>query len=299
MKKIVKKIIEIAGKDNVKFNVDLKHYSTYKVSAIAHILIEVYDKDKFIKLLRFACFKRLKYIILGGGSNVLFKSKTLNSIVVHLNDGNLKFFAKNDKNYLYAFAGCKVASIINKCKSKGFSALEWAIGIPASIGGATIMNMGSFGHSMSDIVCSVTFFKDGKVQTLKNKNLFSYRTSLFKLQKCVIIGVVLNLKKCELIILQNQIVQFLNHKSKTQPLDLPSCGSVFKNGDTYRVAQLIQNANLKGYVIGGAMVSDKHSNFIVNYNNATGKDVYNLIKHIKHTIWQKYKVKIVEEVVIY
>ncbi|MBQ8749931.1 MAG: UDP-N-acetylmuramate dehydrogenase [Clostridia bacterium] len=300
MRKIVECLECLIGKENVKRKVNLKNYLTFKVDCIAKILIEIYSKKELVKVIDFLNGSGKKYYILGNGSNVLFKNKLVKDIVIHINSGYQKIYFKNGKYYLSAFAGCKVSSIIKKCKNRGFSCMEWAIGIPASIGGAVIMNMGSLDNVIGDKIYSVTYYENGTLKTvLNNKNLFSYRNSVFKNKNCVIINVVLILTRRKELEIQKDLTKYIKIKSSTQPLKYPSCGSIFKNGDSYKVAKLIQECNLKGCTIGGAQVSLKHSNFIINFNNATNRDIISLISYVKKEVYKKFRIDIEEEIVIF
>lgn len=300
MQNLVRYLKEIAGEENVTTNQSLKNYTTFRQETIAKILIEVYNKRVLIEVLDFLTTNNIKYVVLGGGSNVIFSKNNINKVVIHLNNSTTKICKdKNGRYKLYAFSGCKVASIIAKCRKREFSCLEWAIGIPASVGGATVMNMGAFGFEFSNFVESVTYYQKGKVRTIRNKNtLFGYRKSMFLDSNCVVLSVVLCLTKKDSKTIERDLTRFSRQKRTMQPLGCASFGSVFKNGETYKVAKLIQDCNLKGCFFGGAMVSLKHSNFIINNGNAKADDVVHLIRHIKEVVYLKYKIKLDEEVVI-
>ena len=301
MRKVVNDLKLLLGEENVREDFNIKNYLSFKIDCKAKLLVEIYNKSQLIKILDYLSLNKLKYVVIGGGSNIIFKKSALKGIVIHLNDGYSKIYFKNGHFFLSAFCGCKIGSIIKKCKENGFSCLEWAVGIPASIGGAVIMNMGAFENCVADKVESVTYYENGKVFKIKNnaKNLFSYRNSVFKTKKCVIIGVTVKLARRAKDMLQADILQYLKKKSAMQPLNFASCGSVFKNGDNYFSAKLIQDCGLKGSTIGGAQVSIKHSNFIINYNgDATFSDVIKLIDYVKKQVYKKYKINLVEEVEI-
>lgn len=299
MRKFIHFLEGLVGKENVKCNANLKNYLTFKVDCVAKILIEVYNRNTLIKVLDFLTSINKKYFIIGGGSNVLFSKFYVKDIVIYIGKGYSKIYEKNGKYYLSTFSGNKVCDIIQKCKGLGLSCIEWAIGIPASIGGATIMNMGAFENCIADKIVSVTYYEKGKIKTIKNcKNLFTYRKSVFKDKKCVIISVVLSLTKKSYEEVQKDLIMYQKMKASAQPLNYPSCGCIFKNGENYKVAKLIQDCNLKGWTVGGAQVSIKHSNFIVNFNNATIYDILSLIKIIKQEVYKKFGIKINEELIV-
>lgn len=298
MRKVVNDLKLLLGEENVRENFNIKNYLSFKINCMAKLVVEIYNKSQLIKVLDYVNINKLKFVIIGGGSNVIFKKVVIKDIIIHLNEGYSKIYFKNGRFLLYAFCGCKVGTIIKKCKENGFSCLEWAVGIPASIGGAIAMNMGAFDNCVAEVVESVTYYEKGKVFKVKNnKNLFSYRNSVFKAKKCVIIGVTVKLNRRLKDKLQANILQYLKKKSAMQPLNFASCGSVFKNGDNYFSAKLIQECGLKGSTIGGAQVSIKHSNFIINYNGeATFSDVVKLINYVKKQVYKKYKIILFEEI---
>ena len=299
MNDIDKDLKSLVGDGNFKKNENLKNYLTFRVDTIAKTFLKVYNKKTLKKVLDYLTSNGKKYVCIGGGSNILFKNKIVKDVVIFLGQGYCKIYNYKGRSFLSAFSGCKVSKVIQKCKNNCFSCLEWAIGIPATLGGAIIMNMGVEDSQISDYIYSVTFYKDGKIKTIKGNKFFSYRNSWFKLQKCVIISCVLFLKKVDKNILQKNIKAQLDTKRLKQPLDKYTCGSTFKNGLTYKSAKLIDEVGLKGLQVGDAVISKKHSNFIVNNGNATGRDIIKLISIIKKVIYKKYKIILEEELVIY
>jgi len=211
----------------------------------------------------------LPFFIFGGGSNILVSDKGFNGLVI-------KF-------------GQPLSSYIPK-------GLEWAVGIPGTIQGAVCGNAGAFKKSMKDVVKEVEVFdtKTEKVKILKNKDCrFSYRNSIFRKKKnLIILSVKIKSKKSD----TKKIKQYLDYRKKTQPLNLPSAGSVFKNPAGFSAGELIERCNLKGKRVGNIKISEKHANFIVNLGRGKAKDVMKLIKIIKNRVKKKFGVTLEEEI---
>ena len=193
----------------------------------------------------------------------------------------------------------KLASILLENSISGF---EFASGIPGTIGGAIYMNAGAFNSEMKDIVKDVTYIEPEtlKIKTIYNKECdFSYRYSIFQrkeYQKLIILKTELILKEGKKEEIKEKMDEYREKRLKTQPLEYPSAGSTFKRGDGFITAELIDKAGLKGYKIGGAEVSKKHAGFIINSQNATAKDILDLIKYVEDKVYEKYNVKIKLEV---
>ena len=197
----------------------------------------------------------------------------------------------NDK--IMVEAGYSLIRLSNLCANNSLSGLEFASGIPGSVGGAVYMNAGAYKSDMSEVIESVTFLDENyKLNTLpKDKLEFGYRTSIFKEKKYIILSVIINLKPGD----KEEIIDLMNDRRErrinSQPLEYPSAGSVFRNpSETVFAGKLIEDLGLKGYSIGGAKVSEKHANFIVNYNNATAKDIRDLISFIRDEVEKKYDI---------
>ncbi|MBQ7579193.1 MAG: UDP-N-acetylmuramate dehydrogenase, partial [Clostridia bacterium] len=275
---------------------DIKNYTTMKVSCICSAIIFPKTVLELNRLLNTIKTENGPYVILGAGSNLLFKNKTFNGVVICL----LKLLPKIkvSKQRLYATSSILVGQLLKQMQEHSLSGLEFLAGIPASVGGIVAMNAGAFGLCVGGFIEKVKVLKDGKVVWLKSEDCkFLYRSSIFKTNNYLVLGVVFKLnpksKQESNIILQT----FLSKRRSAQPSGY-SCGSIFKNPTECPAGFLIDSLNLKGYSIGGAEVSNKHANFIVNNKNATGEDVFNLINFIKNEVYNKYKIELETEVVI-
>ena len=253
----------------LKKNVSLKNYTTFKIGGPAKYFFEAKKKEDLIGAVITAKKFKLPFFILGGGSNVLVSDKGFNGLVI------------------------KFGQLLSSYVSKG---LEWAVGIPGTIQGAVCGNASAFKKSMKDVVKEVEVFdtKTEKVKILKNKDCrFSYRNSIFRKKKnLIILSVKIKSKKSD----TKKIKQYLDYRKKTQPLNLPSAGSVFKNPAGFSAGELIEKCGLKGKKIGKVKVSEKHDNFIVNLGGGKAKDVMKLIKIIKNRVKKKFGVVLEEEI---
>lgn len=197
-------------------------------------------------------------------------------------------------------SGVKNAVLANKLLDKDLTGFEFASGIPGTIGGAIKMNAGAYGSEMKDIVQDVTYMDyNGNIYKLSNEQCkFDYRNSIFKKNKYVILNTKLKLTKGKKEDIQNKMMELANQRKEKQPLDYPSAGSTFKRGEDFITAKLIDECGLKGCCIGGAEVSEKHAGFIINKDNATSKDILELIEYVKKKVYEKTGKKIELEIEI-
>lgn len=301
---------------SVKLNKPIKSLTTFKIGGLAYFFIEVKEKERLCKLLDFLRLEGKEYLVVGGGSNLLLPDDDLDVVVIKIQMFSLPFF-DDSKTLIQADAGTPLALVVNKASEQSLSGLEWAAGIPGTIGGAVRGNAGAFGESISDNLQSVEVYRDGEILELKKEECgFGYRESFFKHNNDVILSVKL---KLNLGVKQDIIKKVQENISYRlgRFASLPSAGSFFKNlpidawtGDKkdipekflqvgkLGVAWLIDQCGLKGYAIGGAKVSDEHANFVVNFNNATQADVLKVVEHVKQKVYNKYKIELEEEVQI-
>lgn len=271
-------------------NVDLSLYTTYKLKSIGRVLVIPKDLECLRKLVNYIKINNIKYKILGNGSNLVFTSSLYDGILIKLN--NFCELEINEDNVLVG-AGYNLMKLSLKTSMLGLSGLEFATGIPGSVGGAVYMNAGAYNSSISDVLESVNVLTpDLEIKELKNEDLdFSYRTSMFQKKDnyiCLNVKFKLSFGKKE------EIMDVVNKRRErrfsTQPLEYPNAGSVFRNPVDDYAGRLIEEIGYKGKIIGGAQVSLKHANFIINLGNATGEDIKNLIFEIKEKIKEKYDI---------
>ena len=290
----MKEIIDIIEKSNigkVEKNVKLSKYTTYKVGGVAKAIVYPRNKTCLVKLIRLLRSHDIKYKILGNGSNLLFSDKTYNGVLIRLNAfDDIEFLGRNK---IRVGAGYSLMKLSLQCARKGLAGLEFAAGIPGTIGGAIFMNAGAYKSDMGYIVQSVKVLTpDLKIITLENKEMkFHYRSSFLQSNPGYIcLEVVLKLAKGDKDALDEVIKERRKRRMESQPLEYPSAGSVFRNPEGMFAGQLIEECGLKGKKIGGAMVSDKHANFIINHKNAKSSEIKELIELVHDTVLEKYNV---------
>ena len=291
MQDVIKEIISRhLGK--VLINEKISNYTTYKVGGKVRAICYPKGENDLIELIKILKENKIKYFVLGNGSNVLFSDKLYDGIIIKLDSFN-KISIQD--NTIEVGAGYPLIKLSRDAMRNSLIGLEFASGIPGTVGGAVFMNAGAYGEDMSKIVESVRVLtSDLKIVELTNKEMeFSYRTSL--LQKhldyvCLSAKLKLDYGNSEEIeqIMNERLIQRRN----TQPLTLPSAGSVFRNPEGMYAGRLIEDMGLKGYTIGRAMVSDKHANFIVNIGNAKASDIKKIIDLIKQKALIKYGVRL-------
>ncbi len=300
----------------VKENISLAKYTTFKIGGPARYFFIAKDKNEIIKAVAIANKIRTPYVILGGGSNLLISDKGFDGFVVKIQ--NLKFSFQN--SYLLTDAGILVLKLVAESGKRGLSGLEWAGGLPGTIGGAVRGNAGAFGKEIKDVVSEVECLdKSGRVRKLNNKQCrFSYRNSIFKQKDWIVLSVKIRLIKGNKKDIQSVVKRNIDYRKEKHPLNYPNAGSVFKNCDLNKIpkkirssflhviktdpfpvvptAYIISEAGLKGFRVGNAQVSAKHPNYIVNLGGAKAKDIEKLIKIVKEKVKKKFGIILEEEV---
>ena len=282
-----------------KKNILLKNYTTFKIGGSAKYFFVARTKEDLIKAIQKAKALKLPFFILGGGSNVLVNDSGYKGLVIKME--NIKYKLKN-KNLIYAESGSPFKKIVKFASNNSLTGLEWAAGIPGTIGAAVYGNVAAFGLTIMEAIKSIEALdiKKMKFKNLSRKKInFGNKDSLFKKNKnLIIISIVLKLKKGNSSKIKNKIKEVLNYRKKRHPLNFPSAGCIFKNpsSDSRSAGELIDKCGLKGKTIGGAKISEKHANFIINTGRARAEDVVKLIKIIKNKVRRKFGIKLEEEI---
>lgn len=275
----------------IKENISFKTLTTFKVGGIAKYVVFPNNIDSLKNLMNYLKEKGINYKVLGNGSNTIPSDKNYDGIIIKLT--NLTNFEINN-NILMADAGCSLMKLANDISKQGYTNLEWACGIPGTIGGAIYMNAGAYKKSISDIVLSVTILDENNniKELLKHDLIFSYRNSIFMQKNWICLKVKLDIKKGNQEEIEDIISDRRRRRLESQPLDYPSAGSVFENPEGLFAGHLIEECNLKGYRYGGAEISSKHANFIINKDNATASDIKYLIDMAKKKVYDKYNINL-------
>lgn len=276
----------------------LKKYNTYRIDTKCKYLIFPKNKEELKDLLKYLNTTNEKYIVLGNGSNVIFKDLYYNGIVILLHKLN-KMTIINDT--IEVEAGYSLQKLAIETCNKGLEGLEFACGIPGFIGASIAMNAGAYNSSLSEVVETVEVINpDFEFVNMSCQDLeFEYRSSMFKKNKnYIIVSAILKLSKGNKEEILEKISKRRVKRIETQPLDMPSAGSVFRNPKGMHAGELIEKCGLKGYNIKGAEVSEKHANFIVNKGGATGENIIKLIEKVTNEVKNEFHVDLILEQII-
>ena len=264
----------------VKENVSLSNYTTYKVGGTAKVLVYPKNIEKLILLLKELKSSNVKHKVLGFGSNLIFSDDVYDGVIIKLDSfDDLKI----DDTVITVGAGYSLVKLSYACLKEGLTGLEFASGIPGTIGGAVFMNAGAYKSDMASVVSEVKVLTPNlEIKTLYNQDLdYKYRSSYLKHNPDYIsLEVKIVLRHGDKKEIKDLMERRRQKRLMMQPLEYPSAGSVFRNPDNDFAGRLIEECNLKGYSIGGAKVSEKHANFIINYNKAKARDVKDLIYYV-------------------
>ena len=273
-------------------DISLKNYTTYKVGGKATALVYPRDEKKMVLLLRLIKQYNVKYKILGNGSNTLFSDNDYDGIIINLKDfDDIKIM----NNIVKVGAGYNLIKLCAIVAKRGLTGLEFASGIPGTVGGAIYMNAGAYKSDMGYIVRSVRVLTpDYKIITMANREMnFHYRTSFLSQNKGYIcLGVTIALKHGKRELIEEVIRDRRERRLESQPLEYPSAGSVFRNPEGLFAGKLIEDLGYKGLIKGGAGVSNKHANFVINYGEAKAQDIKDLIDFLREEVKNKYNVEL-------
>lgn len=249
-------------------------------------------------ILRVAKQENIQINVIGNGTNLIVTDKGIRGIVIKLDFKEEKMI--NETTFEVG-AGISIIKLAKDACDRCLTGLEFASGIPGTLGGAIKMNAGAYGGEMKDVIYSTTYIDESlNIRTISQKeHKFAYRNSIFNEKRdWIILSSVIKLKNGNAEEIQSKIEENRKLRNDKQPLNYPSAGSIFKRGSGYLAAKLVDEAGLKGYSIGGATVSEKHAGFIVNKGNATATDVLTLIKYVQDKVYKKFNVKLELEVKI-
>ena len=271
-----------------KQNIPLYSYTSLKIGGNARFIAWPTDASQITKLIEIANQYDIHFYILGNGSNTLVLDEGVDGLVIIINK-NFNSIEMIDETIIKCQAGASLRDICIFAYEHSLTGIEFAYGIPASMGGAVYMNAGAYDGEIKDAVLECTFLdENNKIKTFNNSDLdFSYRHSYFHDHKCCILSTKIKLNIGNKEDIKAKMDEFLARRVAKQPLEYPSAGSTFKRPIGAFAAKLIDECGLKGYRIGGAMVSEKHTGFVINYDNATSEDILNLVDHIEKVVKEK------------
>ena len=299
LKELIQKNLDI-DLSKIYYNELMNKHTSFKIGGPAECLIKVETIEEVQKICKFAKANNIKLNIIGNGSNLLVLDGGIKGIVIKINIKKFELNIKDEEAILEVGAGNKLGEVAQKLLRNEITGFEFAAGIPGTIGGAIRMNAGAYGGEMKDIVKTVKYMDyDGNIFEEENKELqFEYRNSKFSNNKYIILETTLKLKCGNKQEIEEKMKEYESFRKEKQPLEYPNAGSTFKRGEDFITAKLIDEAGLKGYCVGGAMISTKHAGFVINKENATAKDVLNLVKYVKEEIYNKFNKNIELEIEI-
>ena len=291
----LEEIINLLENDgDIKENVSLKTLTTLKVGGISKYVFYPKDVTSLKKALTLFKENNINYKIFGNGSNIIPSDKIYDGVIIKLSSlNNLKI----EDELIEVEAGYSLMKLAKEVIKLGLSGLEWACGIPGTIGGAVYMNAGAYKQDMSFVLEKITVLDENmNIVTLNKDELdFSYRHSRLMEENLICLSATLKLEKKDISLIEEVVNKRKEKRMETQPLEYPSAGSVFRNPFNDFAGRLVEECNLKGKQIGGAMISLKHANFIINKDNATGKDVLDLINLAKKEVKEKFNIELKQE----
>ncbi len=284
---------------NIKIyeNFELAKFSSFRIGGKARFAAFPKNSDELISLIDTATKSGIRNIVIGNASNILFDSGYIDALIIFTRDMKS---CKIEETKIIAECGCSLSALSVAARNASLSELEFAYGIPGTLGGAVYMNAGAYGGEISDILLESTVYnvKDGKISTLSQKDhMFSYRKSIFSNKELILIYSTLSMKKGEKEIISRTMSENMRKRTEKQPLEFPSAGSAFKRPQGMFAAELIEKSGLKGFSVNGAQISDKHAGFIINRGNATSDDVLLLIDKTINTVKEKFGVVLEPEII--
>lgn len=293
------KLLEIIPDNSIKIDEEMKNHTSLRVGGKANFLIEPTSEKEIESIIKLLIDMNENYYIIGRGSNILVKDEGIDGTVIKISD---KFSGINDKNgILTVKSGTPLAEVAKYAYKNSLTGMEFASGIPGSVGGAIAMNAGAYGGEMKDIVESVKVIDDkGNIVILNNKDMkFSYRRSLLTEKKShLVLEIVIALINGDKDTIFNEMKIRADKRTMSQPLDKCNCGSTFKRPEGHFAGQLIEECGLKGFELNGVEVSSKHAGFIVNNGKTTATDMINMINLVKSKVKDKFGIELEEEVKI-
>lgn len=274
----------------------MKNHTSFKIGGPADIMILPKDEDEILRAIKACRDNNIDFFIMGNGSNLLIKDGGIRGVVIKINDNFNDIKISGDK--VYAKAGALLTALSRRAAENSLTGVEFANGIPGTIGGAVTMNAGAYGGEIKDIVTKVRVIDKGNnIIEYENDDMnFGYRTSKVIEDDLVVLGMEIQLKDGNYNKIKEKMQELTKKRTSKQPLELPSGGSTFKRPKGYYAGKLIDDSNLRGFQYGGAQVSEKHCGFVVNIGGATCEDVLGIIKTVQKTVMDKFGVELETEI---
>lgn len=275
----------------------MSRHTTFRIGGEAACFIRISSEEQLRKLIPYFENVGVEYFVLGKGSNLLVGDKGYPGVILQISDACQQIEA--EENRLQVQAGAALSKVALFAMERGLEGLEFAAGIPGTVGGGVVMNAGAYGGEMKQVVESVRVLSsEGEILTLDNDTMeFGYRTSIIRNRNFTVLSVTFWLREGNREEIRARIEDFQKRRMEKQPLNYPSAGSTFKRPEGYYAGKLIMDAGLRGFQIGDARVSDKHCGFVVNVGKATARDVTDVIEEVQEKVRERFGVSLEREVI--
>jgi UDP-N-acetylmuramate dehydrogenase len=293
----LEQVENLFAKEDIRENEPMSRHTTFRVGGPARIFLTVHHDGQLAGLLGLLKSRQLPYFILGNGSNLLVADRGFDGVVIALGEEYARIEVQ--ENRIRAGAAAMLGKVAKAAMEQGLSGLEFAAGIPGSLGGGVVMNAGAYGGELSQVVTRVKAMDEqGNIVCLENKDLqMGYRTSIFKQKNYLILQATMELTPSRTESVAEKMKEYNRQRQEKQPLEYPSAGSTFKRPKGYYAGKLIMEAGLRGFSVGGAQVSEKHCGFIINKGQATAADIHGLIDEVTRKVEENSGVKLEPEVI--
>lgn len=278
-------------------NESMAKHTTFRVGGEADFFVEIGSAEELSNIIKYLKQTDHQYFILGNGSNLLVGDKGYEGVILHL--GERFSDVSVDGRSITAKAGALLSVVAKTAAKENLSGMEFASGIPGTIGGAVVMNAGAYDGEMKQIITEVTVMdENGEIMTLDNETMeFGYRTSIIKNRPFIVLSAKMTLEEGDAETIRAKMDDFAERRRSKQPLEFPSAGSTFKRPEGYFAGKLIMEAGLRGYRIGGAQVAEKHCGFVINMGNATAADISELMEEVTERVEKQFSVTLEPEVI--
>lgn len=290
-------VASILPAEDIKMREPLNRYTSFRTGGEADCMLLVNDAEQLGKLLKYMSITGNDYFLLGNGTNLLVSDRGYDGTVIKFGPGMSRIHVDGER--IYVQAGALLSQTAKRAMEEGLTGLEFASGIPGSVGGGLVMNAGAYDGEMSQVVESVTVMNEsGEIMELDCDTMeFGYRTSVIKNRAFVVLEAALRLQRGDKADIQAKMEDFAARRKAKQPLEYPSAGSIFKRPEGYYAGKLIMDSGMRGYRVGGAQVSEKHCGFIINTGNATSEDIAELMAEVQERVKERFRVSLEPEIV--
>ncbi len=294
---VVEALQKFVPRENIRLQEPMAGHTTFRIGGPADCFVELENGEQLKKLRRYLDLTGLSFFVLGNGSNVLVSDSGYKGIVLQI--GPRMNSVRVEGNRIVAEAGATLAQVARAAMEHGLTGLEFASGIPGTVGGGVVMNAGAYGGELCQVVTQVNVVsRDGELLELDNETMeFGYRTSVIRKSSFIVTEVTFCLEPGDRDVIKGKMEELSARRREKQPLEYPSGGSTFKRPEGHFAGQLIMEAGFRGFQIGGARVSEKHCGFVVNTGNATARDVRDVIDRIQTRVKEQFGVELEPEII--